>query len=103
MATCDSTGLKMVYGDVTTCKSLGAQSCALPPIPMTNGMVDAAGCVAAYMSTCDSYFETLAHSNPACLPAPGSIEDLSDTGCGYDAQCMAGDVCDSFFANDDTP
>jgi hypothetical protein len=93
---CDPLGLKFVAGDLATCKANVDAACAAAaasPIPGYNGVVDPAACKTALTSSCDSYFETSAHSGPACYPKPGSIAD-GMVGCGFDVQCVAGDYCD---------
>jgi hypothetical protein len=100
MSACDPTGLKLVFGDVTTCKAVGAQNCAATAIPDTNGLTDPAACLAAITASCDSYFETLDHPPAACRPKAGT---LTGAGCGYDQQCVAGDVCDLSMASNPAP
>jgi hypothetical protein len=100
MSACDPTGLKLVYGDVATCKAAAAQTCTAPAIPDTSGITDPAACLAAIKASCDSYFETLSHPPAACRPQPGT---LSGAGCGYDSQCVAGDLCDLSMASNPAP
>lgn len=84
--------MKLAFGKVADCEASLTDACTNgKPIPNTKGQNDAAGCLAAETASCDAFFEDQAHPPAACRTAPGTA--ANGGGCGYDAQCPAGQFC----------
>ncbi len=75
------------YEDMATCVEVQTASCeSAGTIPMTNGVADAAACLAARMASCDAFLNPVGPAS--CLPLPGDVAQNGD--CGIDAQCAMG-------------
>lgn len=63
------------------------RSCgATGTIPMTNGVVDPAACLAARMGSCNAFLDPV--TPDACAPLAGDVAQNGD--CGIDSQCAMG-------------
>jgi hypothetical protein len=75
------------FEDMPTCVEVQTAACAdTGGIPMTNGVVDQAGCITARTAGCAAFLDPVLPA--ACLPAPGDVAQNGE--CGVDAQCANG-------------